>query len=248
MVLSTEADEHYLNQTEAVNDLAYSFPEVHPAQHNLLLRHQPELMASRQPNTDSLPRLNLLGISQNQQTFDSLVQDVLCHRLFPLVFKGVYETCNGTTPVVKETRSAESITRATEESIQVMARFRSSGLSSLKLNHQRIELMLSVLVEAFKSLQSDTRPAIRAQLHSIISACAIEPKQAEVPLQNKFRSPPWVKPTSASGKAKFKLNATARMILETWFENNFTNPYPNEQTKMQLARDCGLKLNQVRNL
>ncbi len=58
--------------------------------------------------------------------------------------------------------------------------------------------------------------------------------------------PSWAS-SGATGGPRPKLIANTRAILEEWFKAHYSNPYPTEATKQELASRCGITLSQVNN-
>ena len=188
-------------------------------------------------------------------TFDDLVRNILHHRMFPLIFKGVYETANGSSPVILNRRSDESVRRTSRESEQIAVTARHDGMKAATKNIEPIDTFFAAINAAFNSLQSAEQPPIPAPLHSMISACEQAPIQSRTVNSDASSNPSqqWENRNNHNATnnsndhsvIRPKLSDGSRQKLEQWFNEHFENPYPTDSEKRDLARACGLQLNQV---
>lgn len=196
---------------------------------------------------------------RSETTFQGLVQNVLHHPSLPLIFKATYETSLGTNLHVSDRRANDAIKRAMMEMERIEAISRREGVASVAKSFAAIDLFFSVLLCAFKALQSEDQPPIPSPLHTIINVCAklsdnnangvgspVESTSTPSPPQQNHQQ---CKTAGASNNmaptVRPKLSDEARQILENWFQDNFANPYPTDAVKKELAHRCGLQLNQV---
>ncbi len=200
-------------------------------------RSLPSIQKALIPPSNERPR--------SEQTFSGLVQHVLHHPLLPLVFKGTYETATNTAPSIADRRTEEAIRRALAETDRIEALSRRDGLMAVMGDVQGMDLFFTVLVAAFRALQGPLQPPIPSPLHSMISVCAKLPEtNVGSPIESTSEpSPPLKGKNPNAGRPK--ISEEARQILDDWFQKNFENPYPTDAQKRELARKCGLQLNQV---
>ncbi len=179
-----------------------------------------------------------------EQTFDSLIEIVLNHPMFPLIFKGVCETTTGKTPVMNSKTSQVLLERTVEKVEEHETLCRKIGLSNAQKFMNGVDLYFAVFNAAFKSLQSDVRPPIPGPLHAIIFASGQREDAKDAgptcELPSHFNHQ-----TSDIAVKRPKLSIAARRRLDTWFKENYKNPYPTVEQKQQLARECGIATIQV---
>ena len=183
------------------------------------------------------------------QSFDSLVRNVLHHRMFPLIFKGVYETSVGLAPLIKNRRCEDGIRRTIHESDAIEVRARREGVTAATRNIEAIDMFFAVMNAAFNALQSADQPPIPAPLHAMITACERVSEESRTANSDASSNPQHWETQNNNGNnnnvVRPKLSDEARQILELWFNEHFENPYPTDAEKRELARQCGLQLNQV---
>jgi len=209
-------------------------------------------------------RSDFVSPSQEQEAvslqYKDLVKSILEHPAFPLVFCGVYEASTGTAPVISNTRAQKSLAEATSNCQQLEAYVHKVGVSTACTSSDSIEVFMCGLISAMNALNNPRAPSIPAPLHDTIRACGNQPQIPMVeptPIPQMFNSssgseiplpyhqtsnvPPIIQ------TSRPKLNESAKKYLENWFNEHFENPYPTDAEKKKMARECGLRVNQVNN-
>ncbi len=187
------------------------------------------------------------GASGSEQTFDSLIEIVLNHPMFPLIFKGVCETTTGKTPVIDNTRSKVLLEQTVEKVEEYETLCREQGLLNAQQYMNGVDLYFAVFNAAFKSLQSDEQPSIPAPLHAMIFASGRRERQKNAGTTDEFNSHSNRQTTDTPAKRP-KPSDAARKRLDDWFKDNYKNPYPTAEEKQQLAHECGIAMEQVSTL
>ena len=184
------------------------------------------------------------GLSGSEQTFDSLIGIVLNHPMFPLIFKGVRETTTGKTPVMESRTSQVLLERTVEKAEEHETLCRKMGLPNAQRFMNGVDIFFAVFNAAFKSLQSDVRAPIQGPLHAMICASGQRGGANAVSPTNEF-SDHFNCQTTVTPEKRAKPSAAARRRLDNWFTENYKNPYPTPEQKVQLARECGIAIKQV---
>ncbi len=220
------------------------------------------LFGNRLPGISNLVGLHLLApknelttppqqppseMPEREMNFESLVQIILQHPLFPLVFKGAYEVCTATSPKLPDPHSEMVIEFATNE-CKRLRELACNPESQSKLSEQGVDLFLVALHTALDALKAPTQP-IPAPLHSMMKACENPPVLSKINVSKRSPSSSSSTPISPSflEHRKPKLSEKAKRILESWFYANYDNPYPDDETKQWLAEQCNLELKQINN-
>ncbi len=184
------------------------------------------------------------GPSGSEQTFNSLIEIVLNHPMFPLIFKGVCETTTGQTPIIDNTRSKVLL----EQTIEKLKEYETLCRETGSLNAQRfmncVDLCFAVFNAAFQSLQSDEQPPIPEPFHSMIFASGRHEGAKATAPTSEFSSH-FNRRTTDTHSKRAKPSAAARKRLDNWFKVNYKNPYPTPEQKKQLAHECGVAMEQV---
>ena len=203
----------------------------------------PVILESSQLQGRSFPRETPIA---PEKMFDSLVQSMLNHPTFPLILSGVCKTCTGKEPMIENKRMEAKYKEVAQKTEQTEQMLRELGLRNAQSHMDGVQLFLTAMTAAFKSLQSDVQPPIPAPLHEMINACSRMDDRmlpnftiaGSTSLSNggSVRSP---------NHRNVKLDYSAREALEKWFNDNYESPYPNAEQKNTLASLTGLSLHQV---
>lgn len=168
-------------------------------------------------------------------TFDGLVQEMLGHPALAVAIQLAFQAGGAGAVTVSEENGAAEALRAAERRSQDLAQMASEiGIETACKRSSSLEVFLSALVSALGEVP-DVIPKLTPTLRETLTACEGA-----------------VAASSSSGDAsgngtRCKLSAGAREILETWFNDHFENPYPNDEEKHALAAKCDIHLNQVNN-
>ncbi len=183
----------------------------------------------------------LLPISRNNPTLcsnvnvrdrvDSLVERILRHPKLPLLFQGVFAAVNGTPWTVYDNSCPEGLEYPGKDSI-----LRNSGLQG-PIPDEALDSTLRAVLEAVNKIVMGTACHIPVQIQEMISA-----SRNRVPNRDFKRAQ--IDNTYPISCTRFK--PESKLILETWFYDNFLNPYPSPPQKKELANKSGLDPSQVR--
>ncbi len=177
--------------------------------------------------------------------FDGLVEDILQHPSFPLMFEGTYKSSTGIPPNIDDIRTQAALRRASEKSREIESNARAMGVQDALKRANSIDFFFCLLHAAFKSLQSEMQPPIPSSLHTTMNACAKLPD--DVWMRGSEGSPieSPILDSTADDSTRSKLSKHARNRLEEWFIEHFNNPYPTKEEKIMLAQECELTIGQV---
>ncbi len=185
------------------------------------------------------------GSVRRGRTFDGLVDDILQHPSFPLIFKGAYQSSTGIPPKITDARTADAIQLASEKSEAIEEAARSIGVHETLERVNTIDFFFCVLNAAFKSLQAELQPPLSSSLHSTMNSCAQAPANGGTLGSFGSANAPPTPDSLPDDSMKSKLSEYARNRLEEWFVEHFSNPYPTKEEKMMLAQECELTIGQV---
>lgn len=248
------ASTHVIRDHSILNHVNPSLPPQDAAPGSLQLPAISELVTQNHlqycGQITAVPKTVTREKSRNLPTFDNLVQTMLQHPLLPLIFKATYEVCSDASPIITDARSEKVIQFALNKSARVQRLARNVDANS-QMNSEGVEVFLVALHTALNSLRAPVQPR-PAVLHSMITACM--PQTLPSPPTNFVIPDKTVvkrcsSPTSPTfvNTSKPKLGGKARKILDAWFDAHFDSPYPTENEKLVLARECNLQLNQINN-
>lgn len=183
----------------------------------------------------------------SELNFEGLVQLMLRHPLFPLIFKATYDVTMRLSPSVNDKTSNDEIRSSMLRPAKIEA---VTGTRQLKnmLNSEGIELFLAALLTTLSLLCDSKEVPISATLDSIIKACFPIPKQRAH--GNSFANvhSTWTPyaPSFVMNTRK-KLGDKAKRVLDKWFEDHYEHPYPTDVEKLELGSITGLLPNQINN-
>lgn len=186
---------------------------------------------------------------QTGKTFDGLVDDIRQHQLLPLILKRAYESSLGISPFINDQKTKDELRRASRKSEFIEDKSRRAGVQEALKQVDTVDFFFCLLNAALKSLAADFQPPISSILHNTLSSCAQLPKSrgqgTDSPTTTVGSPIEQTYDPTLAGSARPKLSDYARNRLDEWFNDNFQNPYPTKEQKLLLARDCGIKFNQV---
>jgi len=189
-------------------------------------------------NTYASPASNASGLSASTNEFTQLVEEASNHPAFPAVLLKLFAVAsNRDVSTALPSDVSESIQEADVHLANITETANSSGLEeAVRSTSSSLDIFFAILSAAVSHMNTSGRNNRNnnnntATLGQVISAC--EHSCAIPTLWGGLTVP------------RAKLDARARQVLDTWFDANFLKPYPDEETKEALAKQCGITLSQV---
>lgn len=138
----------------------------------------------------------------------------------------------------------------------------SQGVDNACKHSSSLDVFMAVLVSALEDIKKKSSyERLPPILHYTFVACARHATNTvqstgtnnSAPVDSPFQHlpsrpmQPYEKYNPNSSAPRAKLSTSARTILEDWFNEHYSNPYPTETEKAELAQRCQIALNQVNN-
>lgn len=207
------------------------------------MTHPPQLM-----NGNSFPDLNNL---------------IMAHPFLPVVFKKVFEVCGAVAPFENPQLSPylEDCERKARDLATVAS---GQGLDRTCSKYSSADVYMAAMLNALNTLQVTMQSGGSVQNHNLESTVLFAGKtisghswnangRAVAIPQNTFRQGFLQGNTLVQklgphiGPTRTPLTEKAKAYLDKWFSDNFMNPFPSIQEKIELSKACGMSLSSVNN-
>ncbi len=183
------------------------------------------------------------------QSFEELVSEMITHQSFPLLVKKVHEVTSGRNVAVpgcgKRLDNADG-------DMRTLSNFASlHGVAQASARSTSMEVFLAAMLTALEDMKK--HPAgvkVPRVLQLTLDTCGrLSTSESKLGVPSNARTSsayPAIGRQVAPGPRP-KLSAEARAKMEEWFRSHYSNPYPTDADKLELARTCSIQLNQVNN-